>query len=158
MYNNAQLINTLYTSLNKHDHQSIADCYHPEATFEDIAFKLDGKNQIHAMWGMICRPGSDIKATFEVIHADDKTGEAKLIDDYTMSDTGRKVHNEITSYFKFQDGLIIEHHDVCDPKIWAEQALGGVTEFLAGRFHFLRSRKADEKLQAFIEANPEFKK
>jgi len=157
MNNNAQIIHTLYTSLNNHDHQSMAGCYHPEATFEDIAFKLNGKKQIHAMWGMICRPGSDIQSTFKVIYADDKIGEAELIDDYTMSETGRKVRNEITSYFKFQDELIIGHHDVCDPKKWAEQALGGVTGFLAGRFHFLRSRKANEKLQAFIEANPEFK-
>ncbi|MGZ8222733.1 MAG: nuclear transport factor 2 family protein [Methylobacter sp.] len=157
MHDNAQLIKALYTSLDKHDHQSMADCYRPGATFEDIAFKLDGKKQIHAMWAMICRPGSDIQATFTIIHADDKTGEAELIDDYTMSETGRKVHNGITSYFKFQDGLIIGHHDVCDPKKWAEQALGGVTGFFAGRFHFLRKLKADEKLNAFIEAHPEFK-
>lgn len=30
-----------------------AACYHPDATFEDIAFPLRGKKQIHGMWHMI---------------------------------------------------------------------------------------------------------
>jgi ketosteroid isomerase-like protein len=149
------LLNQLFDALNQHDHRSMADCYHPEATFTDIAFDLRGKRQIHAMWHMICQ--GDIRAKFELLHSDDQKGQVSLVDDYTFSSTGRKVHNVIDSNFSFRDGRIIEHRDFCDPHAWAEMALGGASGFFAGRLHFLRSYKARKMLEVFIAQHPEYK-
>src|SRR3954462_407066 len=124
MHPNAALLDRLFTALDRHDHATMTACYHLDATFRDIAFDLHGRKEIHAMWHMICE--GDIRATFDVVHADDNTAEVNLIDDYTFSSTGRKVHNVIQSRFQFQDGVIIEHHDFCDPRAWAAMALGGV--------------------------------
>ena len=55
MHTNAILLQRLFTSLDQHDHRSMADCYHTEARFTDIAFDLRGENKIHAMWHMICQ-------------------------------------------------------------------------------------------------------
>jgi hypothetical protein len=54
MHANVVLLQKLFTSLNEHNHQAMADCYHAEAAFRDIAFDLRSKEQIHAMWQMIC--------------------------------------------------------------------------------------------------------
>ncbi len=154
MHANAVLLQRLFNSLDQHDHPAMAGCYHPAATFRDIAFDLRGRKQIHAMWHMIC--GGDIRATFDLVHADDHSGQVNLVDDYTFSSTGRRVHNVIDSQFRFRDGLIVEHCDFCDARVWSAMALGGASGLLAGRFRFLRSRKAREKLQGFVAKRPEY--
>jgi len=156
---NALLLQRLFTSLNQHDHEAMAACYHLEATFTDIAFDLRGRKQVHAMWHMICQPEdrlSDIKASFNIVHADDHAGKVSLVDDYTFSSTGRRVHNAIDSSFRFENGLVIEQRDVCDAGAWAAMALGGLSGFLAGRFRIVRSFKARQMLQKFINQHAEY--
>jgi|SRR5215831_4025058 len=160
MHNNALLLQRLFSSLNDHNHAAMAECYHSNATFTDIAFDLRGKEQIHAMWHMICQPGdhtSDIRAMFHVIHADDRSGWVNLIDEYTFSETGHKVTNVIDSYFRFEDNLIIEQHDFCDPRAWAAMAVGGVRGFFAAQSHFLRGFKARQMLRRFVDKHSEYK-
>ena len=154
MHPNALLLQQLMTSLDSHDHEAMARCYHPDATFRDIAFDLRGVRQIHAMWHMISE--SDLRATFEVVSADDDAGVVTLVDDYTLSLTGRRVHNVIASRFRFRDGLVVEHQDLCDARQWATMALGGPTGFVAGRIRFLRSQKASATLGAFVADHPAY--
>jgi hypothetical protein len=151
---NSKILNQLFSSLDRHDHQAMADCYDREATFRDIAFDLRGKTQVHAMWHMICE--TDIRTTFDLGQVDEQNGEVNVVDEYTFSSTGRKVRNVIRSQFRFRNGLIIEEQDLCDARLWAAMALGGVAGFLAGRFRFLRSLKARKMLRAFIERHPEY--
>lgn len=148
---NSDLLQKLYSSLNQRLAEPMADCYHPAATFHDIAFDLRGKNEIRAMWRMIC--SGDISVTFEIVRVDDREGVVKLVDEYTFTNTGRRVRNPVESRFRFQDGLIIEHVDSCDARAWAAAALGGVPGILAGRFRFLRAWKARGKLRPFLEAD-----
>src|SRR5689334_20762194 len=100
----ATLLHQLYDALDRRDAEGMSRCYHEDARFHDIAFHLRGKKPITAMWRMIC--SGDIRATFEVVHADCHKGIVKLTDVYTFSDTKRKVRNEIESRFEFRDGLI----------------------------------------------------
>ena len=145
---NAELLHRIFSNLNRHDHQEMANCYHPHAAFHDIAFDLRGKNQIHSMWRMIC--AGDIRATFEVVQASEQEGLVRLVDEYTFSETGRRVCNPVESRFRFRDGLIVEQRDSCDARAWATMALGGLSGFLAGRFRFLRSWKARSMLRRSI--------
>jgi ketosteroid isomerase-like protein len=157
MHPSAVLIEKLFGALDRHDPRAMAECYHSDAVFRYIAFSLRGKREIDAMWRMICGGRSNIRATCEVIEADDHTGRARVVDDYTFFESddsppssGRPVHNVIDSNFRFRDGLIIEHTDVCDAAEWGRMAIGGVRGFLAGQLRFLRSRKARQKLDAFL--------
>jgi ketosteroid isomerase-like protein len=153
---NAQLLARLFSSLDRHDHESMADCYQPDATFTDIAFNLRGRKRIQAMWHMASE--GDIRTTFDVKGADDREGLVRVVDDYTFRSTGNKVRNVIESHFQFRDGRISDQRDACDPRKWADMALGGgLSGFLAGRFRFLRSRKAAKLLDAFIESHPQYK-
>ena len=159
MHPNAVLLQRLFSSLNQHDHEAMAACYHSQATFTDIAFDLRGKQQIQAMWHMICQPGdhtSDIRAMFNVIYADDQRGWVNLVDDYTFSSTGRKVTNVIDSHFCFEDGLIAKQLDFCDPRAWASMALGGLSGFFAAQFRFLRSFKARQMLNKFVHEHSDY--
>ena len=152
---NADLLARLFTGLAQHDHEAMAACYHPDATFTDIAFDLRGRRQIHAMWHMISE--GDIRTAFTVRNADDRAGVVAVTDDYTFRATGKPVHNVIESHFRFRDGLIEEQRDLCDAQKWADQALGGPSGFLAGRLRFLRSLKARQTLSKFMAAHPEYR-
>jgi len=153
---NADVLTRLFTSLNRHDHAAMADCYDENATFSDIAFDLNGRKQIHAMWHMICE--GDIQTRFEIVEVDERRAVAQVVDDYTFRSKGRKVHNLIQSRFRFENGRIVDQEDICDTRQWASMALGGIAGFLAGRLSFVRRGKARRTLDAFIATHPEYKR
>jgi hypothetical protein len=149
---NALLLRRLFASLAASDHQAMTDCYAASATFHDIAFDLRDRREIEAMWRMICTK-SPVKVTIEHIEADDRAGRARIVDDYTFSDTNAPVINRIESRFRFEDGRIVEHRDECDERAWAEQAFGpGPKGWLVGRFRPLRAWKAKRKLRPYLAA------
>ena len=43
--------------------------------------------------------------------ADDFTGTAHWSSPYTFSGTGREVVNESDALFRFEEGVIVRHHD-----------------------------------------------
>jgi ketosteroid isomerase-like protein len=161
MHPHAALLQRLFTALDQHDHKTMASCYHPDATFHDIAFDLRGGKQIHTMWHMICE--GDIHAIVEEIDANEREGRAKVVDRYTFGAKvdpprpGRPVRNIIESRFRFHDGRIIEQNDDCDAQEWARMALGGPIGWAAGRMRPLRALTARKKLDAFISRHPEYR-
>ncbi|WP_400192564.1 nuclear transport factor 2 family protein [Hymenobacter sp. B81] len=122
---NEELLHRFYQAFQRRDHAGMAACYHPEATFEDAAFQLQGR-QIGLMWRMLCERGKDLRLTFNDIHADEQQGRATWDARYTFAQTGRPVHNHIRAHFTFQDGLIRTHHDEFSFWRWSRQALGPV--------------------------------
>lgn len=153
MHPNQVLLNRFFERLNAHDAKGMAECYEENATFEDIAFRLKGRDQIHAMWDYIFSSNgsgvkSDLVATVKNLSVNNESGRAVIVDHYTFRDTKHKVHNHITSTFRLQNGKILDQVDKCDPISWAKQALGPVRGFLAGRFSFLRRYEAKKKLKA----------
>lgn len=148
MHTHVALLEKLYGCLDGKDHQGMASCYHEDATFQDIAFTLRGKKQIHAMWHMIAE--TDLRATFKVLRADDERGAVDLTDVYTFRDTERRVKNVIRSDFRFRDGLIVEHRDSCSAFKWGVQALGPLRGVGSWLFPAKRRRQAMAKLEKFI--------
>lgn len=154
MHANAALLHKLFNALGERDAATMMSCYDGEARFRDIAFDLHSRERIATMWRMIC--SGDIKVLdFEVLDADDVSGRARVIDDYTIGretdppEKRKRVVNAIESSFEFNHGLITRHYDSCDAKAWATQAVGGPLGFLFGRFRFLRSFMARRKLSKF---------
>src|SRR5688572_30090324 len=68
---NARLIETLYSAIRANDADAITACYAPDASFEDIAFELEGREMIRDMWRMICDAEITVLG-FEVKSADDR--------------------------------------------------------------------------------------
>jgi hypothetical protein len=46
MHPNARLIETLYGALRDDEPEAAAECYAADARFEDIAFRLEGRDQV----------------------------------------------------------------------------------------------------------------
>ncbi|MES2519370.1 MAG: nuclear transport factor 2 family protein [Bacteroidota bacterium] len=157
MNTNEQLINKFYGAFIQKDFQTMADCYHPEATFKDEAFDLKGK-QIAAMWRMLIERGKDMKVEFSDVKADEKTGSASWQAWYSFSQTGNQVHNIIQASFIFKDGKIINHHDSFDFHSWSSQSLGLMGKLL-GWTSFLQKkvqRSAMKSLSKYISQKPEY--
>ena len=60
MHPNARTRQRFYTAFSQLDHATMAACYAPDATFEDEAFSLKGREQIGGMWrtcSAIKKPG-----------------------------------------------------------------------------------------------------
>lgn len=150
-----ELINRWLQAFQNQDHQAMAECYHDDATFEDIAFVLDGKQQIHAMWHMICDNGIKVEVK-ESPRVSGDTVTTTIVDTYIFSDTKRQVINRVACTFHFSDGKIIQHRDKCDSVDWASQAFGGIKGWFVGHLGFLRRLAAKKKINKFIASHPQY--
>jgi len=83
-------------------------------------------------------------------------GTAHWLADYTFTQTGRKVHNDVRARFRFADGLIAENDDFFGFHNWARQALGppglllGWTPIIQGPVR----RRARAGLDEFLSGAP----
>lgn len=119
------LILKFYDSFSKHDAETMASCYHPDATFHDPAFGTLNREEVCSMWKMLIeRSNGNLIIEFSVDKAKQKKGQAKWIAHYTFSQTNRKVKNVVEAKFKFKDGLIISHTDSFNFWLWSGMALG----------------------------------
>lgn len=118
------LIHKLYMSLQQLDAEGMISCYHEEATFRDPVFILKNKQEIAAMWTMLCSRAKEFELTFEQVKVNGESGSAYIEAAYLFSQTKRMVQNRINAKFQFKDGLIIEHIDSFSFWRWSRQALG----------------------------------
>ena len=126
---NAELLHRFYGALAALDAETMVACYAPDAQFQDEVFELTGRDQIGAMWRMLCaatrakgRDAWSLQAS--AIDADARQGRAHWEPRYRFSATGRLVHNRIDAQFAFRDGLICGQRDRFDFWSWSRQALG----------------------------------
>jgi len=153
------LIEELYTAFQQRDYRKMATAYHPEATFQDAAFDLQSKNEIAAMWHMLCKSGQDLEIEFRDVQADEQQGKAHWDARYTFSRTGRPVLNRIDAAFEFKDGKIIRHVDTFSFWRWSRQSLGWLG-WLLGWTPYLQKKvrtTAAMGLRKFIKEHPEYK-
>ncbi|MFM7331685.1 MAG: nuclear transport factor 2 family protein [Brachymonas sp.] len=153
-------ITELYSAFAALDTQRMAACYAPNASFEDEAFSLRGKDEIMSMWGMLCdavkeKGRKEWKLTFSNVQANGMSGSAHWEPIYLSSATGRIVHNIIDAEFTFNEqGLILTHRDRFDFWRWSRQALG-TPGALLGWSGFLRSKvkaQANKGLRKYMAA------
>ena len=124
MHPNEALIERLYSAFARKNSDTMNACYSPTATFEDPAFGRLNHVELTAMWRMLTSNAKDLQVTFGDVTADDVEGRCHWEARYTLSSTGRPVHNVIDARFKFHDGLIVEHVDSFDFSRWMVQAMG----------------------------------
>lgn len=145
MHPNEQTLEKFYNAFAQLDSDTMAQCYAPDASFDDEAFSLRGHEQVTGMWHMLCdatkAKGHDVwKLEYSGIKADVTGGQAHWEAHYRFSTTGRMVHNIIDGRFTFTpQGLIATHRDRFNFWAWSRQALGS-PGLLLGWTPFLQSK------------------
>jgi ketosteroid isomerase-like protein len=153
---NQALIERFYEAFDRHDGDAMAACYAPNARFHDPAFGELKGDEPGAMWRMLTGRADDLRVRLVEHDADDTSGRAHWLADYTFTQTGRKVHNDVQARFRFQDGEIAEHDDSFGFYAWARQALGpaglllGWTPLVQGKVR----KQARASLDEFIRGGP----
>jgi hypothetical protein len=136
-----QTIERLYASFAALDAKSMAACYANDATFEDEAFALRGRQQIGGMWAMLIDAiKKHGRKEWKLEVRDITERSAHWEPTYRFSATGRLVHNVIDAEFEFDSqDLIKRHRDRFDFWRWSRQALGA-PGWLLGWSGFLRNK------------------
>jgi hypothetical protein len=159
MHPNEMTLQRFYTAFAQLDGATMAQCYAPDATFDDEVFSLRGARQVGGMWQMLCEgtkaKGADAwKLEFSGIQADASNGQAHWEADYRFSATGRMVHNVIETRVTFTpQGLIATQRDSFDFWRWSRQALG-LPGVLLGWTPLIRDKvrgQAAANLQKYLE-------
>ena len=145
----ADVIARLYEALDRHDGETMASLYAPDARFRDPAFGELSGEEAGDMWRMLTSRASDLSVELAEHEAADGTGSAHWIATYTFR-TGRHVVNDIHARFRFRDGLIADHTDSFPFHRWARQALGPAGWVLVATLvSLLVRRKARSDLERF---------
>lgn len=148
---NAALIERFYDAFGRHDGAAMAACYAPDSRFDDPAFPGLRDDEPGLMWRMLTERGGDLEIHLVEHQSEGDSGTAHWLADYTFTQTGRKVHNDVRASFRFRDGLIAEHRDEFAFHAWARQALGlpGLLLGWAPPMRGAVQRKARAQLDAF---------
>lgn len=135
-----ELITKFYTAFKNLDAETMVSYYHDDIVFEDPAFGVLKGEHAKNMWLMLLasQKGKDFKVTFSDVKANKNSGTALWEAKYVFSKTGRHVHNKVSAYFEFKDGLIIKHTDTFNLHKWASQAIGLKGKLLGGTNFFKR--------------------
>lgn len=153
---NAELIKTFYEAFARRDVDAMERCYHPDVTFGDPVFQdLEGRDKVMGMWRMLLSRSPDLTVTVRDITARPHEGAAHWTGRYTFGEKGRKVVNEVDALFRFEDGLIIRHHDDFDLRRWSKMAMGRPVGIVLGWTPMLRAKirtTAMRSLQEFMSA------
>ncbi|WP_030907989.1 nuclear transport factor 2 family protein [Streptosporangium amethystogenes] len=149
---NAELIKTFYGAFARRDADEMERCYHPDVTFGDPVFQdLEGRDRVMGMWRMLLGRSADLGVKVRDIAVRRHEGTAHWTASYTFGKTGRRVVNEIDALFRFEDGLIVRHHDDFDLRRWSKMAMGVPTGIILGWTPMLRAKIRNTAMQSLQE-------
>lgn len=150
-------IERFYAAFENLDAATMQACYAADARFDDEAFSLQGREQIGAMWRMLCTATQARGMAHWRLQVSRITSRsAHWHAHYLFSATGRLVDNHIDAEFEFDaQGLITHHRDRFDFWRWSRQALGA-PGLLLGWTPWLRAQvrqRAARQLAQFMAKN-----
>lgn len=150
---NRATVTRFYSAFAQLDPASMATCYAPSVRFQDEVFTLDGRDQVMAMWFMLCESlhanggRRDWKLNYRMVSVEPRQARLEWSARYHFGKMQRPVHNRIQATLRFDEaGLITHHHDSFDFWRWSRQALG-MPGVLLGWSPMLR-RKVRARAQA----------
>jgi ketosteroid isomerase-like protein len=149
---NEGVIERFYGAFAERDGAAMEACYTPDVSFTDPVFGNLKGPEAGAMWRMLTGRSNDLRIELLEHEADGARGSAHWRAQYTYTQTGRPVVNDVRAAFRFADGLIAEHVDEFDLYRWQRQALG-TTGTLLGWTPIMRSavrKRARAALDEFM--------
>ena len=123
---NRDTIRRFYEAFDRGDAEAMAACYSPDVRFSDPVFPELRGAEAADMWRMLSGRAEDLEIELASYDAAATAGSANWIATYTFR-TGRRVVNDITASFEFdEDGRITRHTDDFDFWKWTRMALGPI--------------------------------
>jgi len=125
MHPNENIITRFYSAFQKKNASEMNHCYAENIAFSDPVFGLLHGEEVRNMWEMLCKNGKDLQLSFGNIQLlDEEYATCDWVAQYTFSQTGRRVVNNIKAHIRIENGIITEHTDAFDIYKWSRQALG----------------------------------
>ncbi len=147
-------LETFYDAFIELDAIKMGNCYHPNTTFNDPAFRNLNSAEVKAMWAMLIeRSNGKLEIEYHSVVADDRLGQCTWEAKYPFSKTGNQVHNIIHATMEFKDDLIINHVDNFNFWRWSSMALGtpgkllGWTSYLKNKVSNMAMKSLQEYMQ-----------
>ncbi|GAA3799226.1 hypothetical protein GCM10022226_18270 [Sphaerisporangium flaviroseum] len=148
---------TFFDAFARSDVDAMGQCYHPDVSFGDPLFlELEGRERVLGMWRMLLGRDGGLEVSARDIAADNHAGTAHWTARYVFPRSGRQVVNEVDAQFRFEDRLIVRHHDEFDFRQWAKMALGKPTGLMIGWAPVLRRRVREQargQLEAYLRSD-----
>ncbi|MDH2424099.1 nuclear transport factor 2 family protein [Sphaerisporangium sp. TRM90804] len=139
-----RLIRRFYDAFAQADTEVMGRCYHPDVSFGDaVLTEVEGRDRVMAMWRMLL-DGGGVEVTARDITADDHSATAHRTMRYVYPPTGRRVVSNADVLFRFEDGLIVRHHDEFDFRRWSTMAYGRPIGLLFAKTPALRRRVREQ--------------
>ena len=147
------VVRDFYEAFARKDDRAMADAYGDDVRFSDPVFPELRGDRARAMWRMLCERSKDLRVSYTIVDATDDDALVRWNAWYTITTTGRPVHNVVHSTLKLRGGRIVDHVDEFDFWRWSRQALGPAGWAL-GWTPWLRDKirtQAGGALNAFVE-------
>ncbi|RCG29418.1 nuclear transport factor 2 family protein [Sphaerisporangium album] len=120
-----RLLHDFFDAFTRGDSDAMGRCYHPQISFGDPLYpELEGRERVVGMWRLMIVRTRGVEVSARDIVAGEHTGAAHWTASYVLRENGRRVLNEVDAEFRFEDGLIVRHHDVFDFRRWCKMAFG----------------------------------
>lgn len=151
---NETTIHLFFQSLEKRDYKTLQSCYGKNAVYNNPVMGLLDTDTTNAMWQLVCTCIPDIKTSYTDIQELDEEYATCLWKEQYIN-TGKLISKKNKAYFRFENGLIIEHTDGFNFYDWCKQTKG-VVGWLFGWTNFMQKRiqkKERNKLIAYINTN-----
>ncbi|MBA2506506.1 MAG: nuclear transport factor 2 family protein [Thermoleophilaceae bacterium] len=147
---NVQVIERFYGAFAEGDGDTMAACYSPDVHFSDPVFPDLHGSQAGDMWRMLTSTPGELRIELLEHDANESSGSAHWRAHYEFTQTGRPVVNDIQAKFRFENGLIADHHDHFSFYRWSRQALGptglllGWTPIVRGKVQKMAGQRLEE--------------
>lgn len=149
---NEEVVREFFLAYREHAYPRMRALLSSNIHFKDFAFDIEGQ-RVFAMWQWFCTRSDPVEVPWfgnVKTHGNDVTADYRA--EYLYGEAKRPVNYVIRAKFVLKDGLIVDHHDDGDIRVWSRQALGRLASAFSWNpiFKLFIRWQARKKLEAFM--------
>jgi len=146
---NEKTIHQFFQALANRDYITVQSCYSNHAVYNNSVMGLLDTDTTKAMWHLLCTGLLDLQTSYSAIQELDEEYATCLWEE-KYTDKGNWIHKKNKAYFRFENGLIIEHTDGFNFYDWCKQTYGMVG-WLFGWTNFMQKRVQKKARKGLID-------
>ena len=135
---NEKTIHQFFKALENRDYKTMQNCYEKSAVYNNQVMGLLDFGSTKAMWQQMCTSLTNLETSYTTIQELDEEYATCLWEEQYINN-GKLISKKNKAYFRFENGLIIEHTDGFNFYDWCKQTKG-VVGWLFGWSTFMQKR------------------